>query len=133
MANDLKLVNVEAVLVSYLRTNPFIAAAGVATQLPNPRPAKFVRVQRIGGDEKNMIQERPFILVECWGSTQTEAWTLAAACWEALRGREPLEHNGFELLERRVSSPVNYPDPSTTSPRYQFQLQTTVNLKGMAP
>lgn len=119
--------NVESAVVGYLDSLPAVTSE-VGTRLPNPRPTKFVRVQRTGGTQQNMIQERPVLLLECWGGTDTEAWLLAKTCHEALQGRTPLEHNGVELEDRSVSSPVNYPDPSTASPRYTFTLETTVSL-----
>lgn len=127
MSELLTVENVEGAIVGIL--SPLIGV-GVATRVPNPRPTSFVRVQRIGGSQLNMVQERPLILVECWGANDTQAWDLAATTYQALQGRDPLEYNGIELSQRSVSSPINYPDPSTTSPRYQFQLSTTVNLKG---
>jgi hypothetical protein len=123
----LQIQNVEGALAMYLDT---LLDVDTGTRVPNPRPAAFVRVQRIGGAEANMVQERPLILIECWGSTEVQAWQLAQTVYSALQGPEPLEFNGIDFGSRAVSSPVNYPDPSTTSPRYQLQLQTTVNLKG---
>lgn len=125
----LKLENVEAVVIGYINSLADVTPEA-STRIPNPRPASLIRVNRVGGDERNMIQERAVLLIECWGPTDTAAWATAARVHQALQGREPLEFGGVELQERSISSPVNYPDPSTTSPRYQFQLQTTVNLKG---
>lgn len=121
----LTLANVEAALVGYLATK---VAVPVSTRVPNPRPASFVRVQRTGGAEQNLVQERPVVLVECWAATDTAAWALAVKAWGAIQGREPVEHNGVELSPVSLSSPVNYPDPSTSSARYQFTAELLVNL-----
>jgi hypothetical protein len=126
---ELTLANVESAAIKILDADTAITA-DVSSRVPNPRPASLIRVTRIGGDQLNMVQERAILLIECWGATQQQAWDLTAAAYKALQGRDPLEYNGIELSQRSCSSPVNYPDPSTTSPRYQFQLQTTVNLKG---
>lgn len=69
------------------------------------------------------------VLVECWAPKRLDAWNLAKLCHSVLHGRETLSYNGIELDERVLSSPVNYPDPSTASPRYQFQLQATVTME----
>lgn len=124
---DLTIVNLEALLVSLLGAR--LADVSVATRVPNPRPDSFVRVQRIGGDERNIIQERPTLLVECWGRTDLEALLLARRCWSELQGPDEVQFNGVELQERRLTSPVNFPDPTTSLPRYQFTLQTTVTLE----
>lgn len=119
--------NAEAAAVALVKSISFIGN-NVGTRLPNPRPSKFVRVQRTGGEQRNMIQERVVLLFECWGKDDTEAWLVTKTVHEAFQGRTPLEHNGVEFEERVTSSPVNYPDPSTASPRYTFTLETTVSL-----
>ena len=126
---SLTLANVEAALVGYLATK---VAVPVSTRVPNPRPASFVRVQRTGGASQNLVQERPVVLVECWAATDTAAWALAAQAWGALSGRGSFVHNAVEMSlanDEAVSSPVNYPDPSTSSARYQFTAELIVNLK----
>lgn len=125
----MQVQNLEGAAVALAKTVPTVGTA-VGTRLPNPRPPKFVRLQRTNGFQRNMIQERATLLFECWGATDTEAWLLAVAVHEAFNGRDPLEQNGIEFEERVVSSPVNYPDPSTASPRYTFTLETTVTMKG---
>lgn len=123
---ELLLANVEAVVLGLLEESLSVA---VGTSVPNPRPGSFVRVQRIGGGQVNMIQERPSVLVECWAPTRLAAWNLAAEAHSSLVGRNSLEYNGVELEDRALSSPVNYPDPSTASPRYQFTVQATVTME----
>lgn len=128
---ELTLANVEGALVALLR-GPL--AVPVATKVPNPRPASFVRVGRVGGDQLNLVQEQPLLLIECWAPTDLASWDLAAKAWRILSGREPLEAAGVEFGERQLSTPVNYPDPVTTSPRYQFTVQVNVDLmKEVAP
>lgn len=129
MTDVLQLANVESAVIHLLDADAAITVE-VSGRVPNPRPDSFIRVTRVGGSQLNMIQERPTILVECWGSDQQQAWDLVSAAYRVLQGWDPLEYNGIELGSRRCSSAVNYPDPSTSSPRYQFQLETTVNLKG---
>jgi hypothetical protein len=128
---ELTLANVEASLVSLL-SGPL--GTDVATKVPNPRPTTFVRVGRVGGASLNLVQERPLLLVECWGRTDYESWQLAAKAWQILSGREPLIVGEVELSQRSLSTPVNYPDPATSSARYQFTVEATVNLvKELAP
>ena len=128
---ELTLANVEAALVALLR-GPL--AVPVSTRVPNPRPTSFVRVQRVGGDALNLVQERPTVLVEAWAATDLASWDLASKAWRILSGREPLESAGVEFGERSLSVPVNYPDPATTSARYQLTTKMTINLvKEVAP
>ena len=128
----MNLANVEAALVGYLSTK---VGVPVSTRVPNPRPASFVRVQRTGGAEQNLVQERPVVLVECWAATDAAAWALASTAWGALQGRGDKTSGSVEFTPSTtgaLSSPVNYPDPSTSSARYQFTAELIVNLKESA-
>lgn len=131
---SLSPVDVEGVLVGYLDA---LLPVSVSTRVPNPRPQSFVQVTRTGGAAQNLVQERPVVLVECWAPKSTDAWALAAQAWTALQGRDPIEHGGVELSpasDTSISAPVNYPDPSTSSARYQFTAELIVNLaKGSTP
>lgn len=122
---ELQPANLEAALVVLLK-GPL--GVGVSTKVPNPRPPSFVRVGRVGGASLNLVQEQPVALVECWAPTDLAAWNLAAAAWQILSGREPLVAGSVELGERILSAPVNYPDPATSSSRYQFTVQPILNL-----
>lgn len=122
---ELELADLETALVGYLSG---VLTVRVATRVPNPRPASLVRVGRTGGSHLNMVQERATILIECWAPTEEQAWALARDAHKALGGRAPLEIPGAELSARQLSGPVNYPDPATTSPRYQFTLDAVADL-----
>lgn len=92
----------------------------VSTRVPAPRPAAFVRVTRVGGNRRNLVQGEPILLVECWAATSVAAFDLAARAWD--------------LIDRDVSwsaslsEPVSFPDPDSTSPRYQFTASLLTNL-----
>lgn len=94
----------------------------VSTRVPNPRPVAHVRVQRAGGTGANLVQERPLLLVECWGASSVDAFELAARAYGLLDA-------AFCSPGNRPSSPVSNPDPHTSSVRYQFTVSPIVNLK----
>lgn len=128
----MKPADVEAALVGYLEP---ILGVRVATRVPNPRPASHVRVGRAGGSRRNLAQENPLILIECWAPTSTAASDLASKAWGAL------DATCFEIdlagavwvSEASLGSPVNYPDPDAPgSSRYQFTASLVVNLKESA-
>lgn len=121
---------VEGRLVTYL--GPQVAPAVVATRIPNPRPALLVRVGRVGGEQLNLIQERPVVLFECWAADDLASWQLAKKVWGLVQGRTILEIAGLELSGRSLSTPVNYPDPVSNLPRYQFTGTFTVDLQETA-
>lgn len=122
---------VEQALVTYLTTA--LTPITVATKVPNPRPATFVRLSRVGGDERNLVQADVRVLVEGWGNTDTLAWDAAKNAAGELRR---LDLSGdlptITVMRVRLTEPVNYPDSLSGSPRYQFIASLIVNLKETA-
>lgn len=93
---------------------------GVTTgsKVPNPRPAEFYRVQRVGGASREVVIDDATVIVEAWAPTDEEAddlAQLARAHLLALNG----DFIGSTLLYRAVdlSAPSNDPDPISGSPR----------------
>lgn len=128
--SGLKPANVEAALVARLKTPLQSApAATVGTKIPNPRPPYLVRVGRVGGDQINLVQERVVALFECWAPDDLTAWELAARVFGLVEGREGFVAGGVELSDPSLSTPVNYPDPVSNLPRYQFTGTFTAALK----
>ena len=122
-------IAVEQALVAYL--GPLVSPATVATRVPQSRPAAFVKVTRVGGDVLSIGQSRPRVLVECWASTDSAAWNLAAKSWDALWDARDLPEirPGVAVMDAELTEPVNFPDAASGSPRYQFLASLTVNLK----
>jgi hypothetical protein len=120
--------DVEGAFITILR-----AATGVhvSTRIPATRPAKHIKVTRAGGNRANLVQERPLLIVECWAPDSVAAFQLAAEAWRALDGASGTVVAGVALdfPESALASPINMPDPDTTSPRYQFTAQPYARLK----
>lgn len=120
-------VPLEQAFVSYLTP----LGVPVGTRIPATRPASFVRVLRVGGDRLNLAQTRPRMVFECWGSTDSQAWSLARSAWALVNGSVELDDIGLgvEVMEADLDEIVNFPDVATGSPRYQFSADLTTNLK----
>lgn len=100
--------------------------ADVATKVPNPRPDKFVRVTRAGGQGRNLVQSDPRLLIECWAPDSVSALNLARMAYAHLWA-----HYGSSSVwggRASLTEPVNFPDSETKSPRYQFIATITTNL-----
>lgn len=113
--------DVEALLVTAL---PARVGASVSTRVPNPRPASFVRVQRVGGTRPNLITDSATVVVECWAGDSAAAATLGRlthAHLLALAGSDL--PGGFIRAVREVGGLQSFPDPVSGSPRYQFTAQ----------
>lgn len=119
------LTPVEQAFVSYL------APAGfhVGTRVPNPRPAQFVKVTRTGGPAARMTISEPTLLVECWGATDALAWAVAAKVWPLCHVPHAVQVSPTVWASRiQATEPVNFPDPTSGSSRYQFIVTPRVAL-----
>ncbi|GGX01914.1 hypothetical protein [Streptomyces chryseus] len=99
----------------------------VGAKVPSPRPARFVRVQRIGGARLDRVTDRPRLDVHCWGTTEAQAWDLVKVVraltfvmpgWRGVVAYDVNEVGGPNLLE----------DAATSLPRYAFAVD--VSLRG---
>lgn len=129
-------LDVEAAVIAYLR--PLLpAGAVVATDVPKTTrgelsfPARMVRVTRTGGPAWSPAHDGPSMLVECWAAGGPQAWQLAASCRDAMLSLDNTLVGAVWLSHRaETSGPVNYPDPRTPNPRYQFVHQLTARAAG---
>lgn len=119
----------EALAVTYLKSK--IAGVSVSTKIPEPRPAKLIKVTRLGGSKLRLNADSPLLAFECWGATSVEASELcrqARAYVDAMAGESV---NGVWVFKvREVGGPAFFPDPDTTLPRYQFSV--AIDMKGVA-
>lgn len=123
------LIPIEQSLVKYLGD-----AVGVptSTHIPTQRPTSFIRLSRTGGAPTNLAQTNPTVLIECWASTDSAAYSTAATAWALLRSTQfgaQLPLGVFVMAVPYLQEPVNYPDSATGSPRYQFIYSPIVNLE----
>lgn len=98
----------------------------VATSVPNPRPAEFVRVIRTGGTRQTTATDAAQITIESFAQTETAAERklaeIRADIFERANGRDA-------RAVEELSGPANLPDPLTGQPRY---IQTfIIHLKGV--
>lgn len=99
----------------------------VSTQVPNPRPARFVRVSAAGGRRRNLAQADPSVIVEAWAGSAHEAMLLANQAWSVLEAAEWLSPTVW-VAASSASLPVDLPDPTSEQARWQFLFSPTVNL-----
>ena len=123
-------VNVEAVAVASLASLP--GGVRVATKVPNPRPESFVRVGTVSGGIPATMVEAPLVLVECWAREPLAAFDLARHAWARLVDIEKTFVAGAWVLSVDATRPVNFPDPLTSSARYQFTATIRVALEDIA-
>jgi hypothetical protein len=116
-----------AVTIGYLRAA--LVARGdnvpIGTRVPSPRPARFVRVERIGGPADSIVTDRPRLDVHCWGADEGAAHDLMRVC-RALLGAARGSYGGTTLARPVTGGPIFMPDAETGSARYAFTLDITM-------
>lgn len=91
----------------------------VGTKVPNPRPARFVRLIVTSGNRRNLVAAAPTVTIEGWAQTETAARQLtetARACVESLAGQVV---GGVAVIRSRdFPPPGNFPDADSGQARY---------------
>lgn len=106
------MLNVEAAIVRYLSAR---LGVPVSTNVPDPRPASFVTVERTGGDASYGVIDRPQVTLDMWAATDYEASELAYEV-DGLMHRVTSEP-GFFRASR--NSMYHSPDIESGTPRYR--------------
>jgi hypothetical protein len=116
-----------AVVADYLRSR--LTARGitapVGSRVPSPRPARFVRVERIGGPQSSPVTDRPRLDVHCWGADEGDAHDLMQVC-RALLGAARGPYGGTVLARPATGGPQYLPDRETGQSRYAFTFDVTM-------
>lgn len=83
-----------------------------STRVPNPRPAEFLVVRRIGGSARDLTTDVPVIQVEGWANTESRASLISQVARQVIWWVQDI--NGLSIwLDEEVVGPVSYPDGST--------------------
>ena len=103
--------------------------AAVHQRVPDPRPAEFVLVRRVGGIRQNRVSDEATILIEAYSASEEEAHDLAQVARQAIHEARGQVVSGATIgRTAELSGPGNLPDPLSDQPRY---VQTiTVALRG---
>jgi hypothetical protein len=127
------------------RTEPYAAGVTVGTKpRPGVTPAKYVRLNRVGGTEAFRVADAPRIRAQIWYGTGAEVTdeanrqNLAQLVWALLRGMRSVEVAivgwPVPVVCYRVATfggPVNLPDPADPG-RTITQLTVEVAMRGIA-
>lgn len=106
---------------AHVRSTLLALGDPVVTKVPNPRPSRFIRVSAAGGGRANLVQSRPFVIVECWAADTVAASDLASDAW----GRIETAYGP----DVPMTMPTDFPDPESGQARYQFTAQPVIDLE----
>lgn len=106
-------------------------AIHVGARVPNPRPTRFVRVDRVGGPRANLVQDQPALVVEAWAGSVPAAHALLATCRALVNALPGTIQSGTPIYRvSEFSGPATLPDPTSNQPRATYTVQVT--LRGEA-
>ncbi|MFE9335272.1 hypothetical protein [Streptomyces sp. NPDC007063] len=108
-------------VVAYLRAA--LGGVPVYSQVPEPKPAAFVRVKRIGGTQGSPVTDRPRVDIQCWASSEGAAWDLCALARAHIGVLAGARGESTIYRVREVGGPQNIPDDKTGIDRYAFAVE----------
>ena len=131
MARELiTLPSITAAFLAYMRDG--MAARGkplhVGTQVPNPRPAQFIRCLNSGGARLSTGHGETLMLVECWAATEVEADRIASIAYALAQAAELTAPHAYcpEGERGTIAAPYPLPDLDTGTPRTLFTVRLVV-------
>lgn len=92
----------------------------IASKVPNPLPARCIRVTRAGGP-KDWAIDHPYLLVECWNLDSVQAEQDALTAYTALEAaNRGGPYAGAYVSGWDGNTIVDFPDPDVPQARWQF-------------
>ena len=126
--------DVITIVASYLRAQlPSYGYTGihVGARVPEERPARFVRVDRVGGSRPNLVTDAATVLIESWAADEPAAHALAQKCRALVHAMQGTVQSGVPIGRvDEFAAPATLPDPTSDQARATQTLQ--VNLRGTA-
>lgn len=115
--------NAPALVIAYL--NPLVTPP-VHHDVPNPRPATFIRVLRTGGPHEGVI-DLAQLTIESWAPDSDTAETNAQTVRRLINnlpGQSLAGHAVYKVVE--LSGPGELPDPFSDSRRSTWSVQVWI-------
>lgn len=103
----------------------------VRTRVPDPRPAQFVRIERVGGDRLDRITDRPRLDFACWGPDEGAVADLVKVV-RALVFAIPGWRGVVAYDVVGVGGPNTAPDPVSGQERSSFAVEVSLRGKALA-
>lgn len=103
------------VVITYLRS--VLPGIPILPSVPEPRPAEFIRIERLGGLRDSIVTDRPRIDIHCWSDSQAHAE-------ELMRRTRAYAHAMPGVYRvREVAGPQWLPDSTSGQARYAFAIE----------
>jgi metal-dependent amidase/aminoacylase/carboxypeptidase family protein len=118
-----------AAVIAYFNTVASLAGVPIHQVEPNPLPATFVLVKRIGGHARNLVIDDAYLTIEAWAPTEAEAHDVAQHTRAEIHAAVG-HYLGTQFCYRvdEIGGLAMSPDPDTAKPRYTWTV--SVSLRG---
>jgi hypothetical protein len=101
------------------------------TKVPDPRPDELIKVTTTGGHRLDLAYREAQLTFECWAEDNVRASEIARAAHAHMHAAAGETVDGAYVRKVvGIGGPVNFPDPESTSARYQFTVG--VHCRGAA-
>lgn len=109
----------------------FGSAASTHREIPDPRPALFIRVLRTGGTRYSLVSDGAQLTFEAWATTSAAAHDLAQLARGIVNAMPGTVIGGVAVYRvDELSGPGDLPDPVSNQQRYTWS--AVVHLRGAA-
>lgn len=105
----------------------------VVTRVPNPRPATFIRVRRVGGAALPPVRDVARLDVQCWAPTEPEAATLGALVRKEMLALRGTTVGGVECYRVEETLYRQADDPETGTPQTWATYALTLRAEDVLP
>lgn len=101
----------------------------VVTLVPDPRPALWLRVQRVGGVNHTRVSDAATLTIEAWGDEYELVSDLAQLARGYLHAMVGETVDGVPVYRvDELAGPASLPDPISAQPRHTFTV--AVHMRG---
>ena len=121
-----RYLDVEQAVTAHLRA---LLGVPVVTRVPDPRPAAFVQVRRVGGAAE-LVWDRPRIDVFAWGTDDAAAYDLAMAARAVLHDLQGTTDLGVACYRvQELLGPRRADDEVTGAPRVWLTVDLSLRVR----
>lgn len=128
--------DVVAITIDYLKAQLADRgpAVSVTSKVPNPRPATFVVVRRLGGIRLNLVVDDAQVTIESWANDDDEAHDLAQLCRGLVFAMRGTVQDGTAVYRvGELAGPQDLPDPPSSQSRYVHNVQIAARGRAEQP
>lgn len=108
------MIDIEREILEYL--TEYYGSDTVFTDIPKDRPARFITIERTGGNFRDKTIDECMVEIQCWHETREKTASFAYEIDEIMR--KMIVRSNISRVDRNSIS--NFPDRPSGNPRYRL-------------